>query len=74
MVALMDSRNKINIHVSTRKADTYLSSRTTEPHRCYFGGSNQCICGKHRDPMGVSGIMADIAPTGTPREHLSVEL
>jgi hypothetical protein len=72
--ALMNDR-KLTTHVAPRRADTYCASRMNAPtHRCYFGGSNRCPCGKHRDPAGVSGIMADITPTGTPREHLAVEM
>jgi len=64
---------KLTTHVAPRRTDTYFASRMNAPtHRCYFGGANRCACGKHRDPAGVSGIMADIAPTGTPQEHLSV--
>lgn len=70
IVALMNDR-KLTTHVEPRKADTYFASRTTAPtHRCYFGGSNRCSCGKHRAPMTVSGI----APLATSREHLAVEL
>lgn len=66
----MDTRN-FTTHLVSRQPDTYLSSRTTAPtHRCYFGGSNKCACGKHREPMTVSGI----GPQATAREHLAVEL
>lgn len=68
----MDSKKFIT-SVEPRRVDTYFASRTTAPtHRCYFGGSNRCSCGKHRDPMGVTGIVSKISPTGTAREHLSV--
>jgi hypothetical protein len=73
VVALMDSSNKLDAKNFPRRHDTYLSSMPGPNHRCYFGGSNRCSCGKHRDPAGVSGIMADIAPNGTAREHLAVE-
>jgi len=65
----MNDRN-LTTHVEPRRADTYFSSRVTAQHRCYFGGSNRCSCGKHREPMTVSGL----APQSTAREHLSVEL
>jgi hypothetical protein len=61
---------KLNIHVEPRRADTYFASRMTAPHRCYFGSAGRCSCGKHREPMGATGI----SPSATAREHMSVEL
>jgi hypothetical protein len=69
MIDLMDDR-KFTTYVEPRRTDTYFASRATAPHRCWFGGSNRCSCGKHRDPMGVSGIL----PLATAREHLAVDL
>ena len=62
---------KLTTHVEPRKTDTYLASRTTAPtHRCYFGGSNRCACGKHREPAFATGI----SMTGTHKERLSIDL
>jgi hypothetical protein len=66
----MDDR-KFTTYVEPRRVDTYFASRTTSSaHRCYFGGSNRCSCGKHREPAFATGISA----TGTDKERLSIEL
>jgi len=66
----MDTRSKTTTHTIPRRTDTYLASRMNAPHRCYFGSAGRCSCGKHRDPMGASGI----SPMATANEHLAVEL
>jgi len=66
----MDTRSKTTTYVEPRRTDTYLASRTTAPHRCYFGSAGRCSCGKHREPMGASGI----SPMATANECLAFEL
>ena len=70
MTDLMDDRIKFTTHLISRQPETYLHSRVTAPHKCYFGGSNRCSCGKHRDPMGATGI----SPMATDRERLDISL
>jgi hypothetical protein len=66
----MNDRSGNTAHTIPRQPDTYLHSRTNAPHRCYFGSAGRCSCGKHRDPMGVSGI----SPMATADECLAFEL
>lgn len=66
----MDDRYKLTTHLVSRQPETYLHSRTTEVHRCYFGSAGHCSCGKHRAPACASGISA----LATDRERLAVEL
>ena len=40
------------------------------PHKCWYGNSNRCSCGKHREPAFATGI----AVTGTDAERLAIEL
>jgi hypothetical protein len=68
----MDDRNEITTFVVPRRNDTYFHSRTSTPHRHYFGGSGRCSCGKHREPATVSEM--SFSPAGTPQDHLALEL
>jgi len=66
----MNTATKFTTHLVSRQPETYLHSRVTAPHKCYFGGSNRCSCGKHREPAFATGI----AVTGTDAERLAIEL
>lgn len=75
MVGFMDDRhnwNDFKIERYPRRSDTYLATKLGPQHRCYFGGSGRCACGKHREPATVSSM--HFSPVSTSKEHLEFDL
>lgn len=67
----------MTIYSSTPEPNTYRLPRITsihsplnKNHRCTYGASNRCACGRHREPAPATSLRV----SGTDAERLAVEL